>query len=200
MAAMNSTSQGQKRQLLDRWAVLVIEVKRQIRGAVGEHEGSDARGQQPIEGAEPVEREIQSQPERRCPRNVDLGAADDPPGQARRETDDGAGDRCPRQASRAHELGGPLRARRARLAREVERPMPRHRCGVRMGVGLSMVQRYPRRDSTGAGRAPAATAGWPTTAPHDSRRTPRGVRTARTPSGLRVARQRHEPASKLASL
>ena len=89
---------------LGRRPALVLEVERQVGRAVGEDDRADARRQQRVERAEPVEREVEPQVERRRPRHVDAPAARQPPGEAGREPGERAGDRGPGKRAAAWRL------------------------------------------------------------------------------------------------
>ena len=81
IAPMNSTIHGQKRRASRGGPVAVVEVARQVGGAVDEHDAADPGRQQRVERAEPVEGEVQPQPERRRPRQIDRPAAAARPGE-----------------------------------------------------------------------------------------------------------------------
>ena len=74
---------------------LVLQVERQVGGAVGEHDRTDPGRQERIERAETVEREVEPQIERRRPRDIDAAAAGQPPAEADREPDERARNRSP---------------------------------------------------------------------------------------------------------
>jgi nucleotide-binding universal stress UspA family protein len=101
---------------------LVLEVERQVGGAVGEHERADAGRQEGVEGAETVEREVEPQIQGRCPRRVHAPATRQPAEQACHESGEGAGDSGPGKSPSAWRLH-----RRASMgaADDDVRPIPR---------------------------------------------------------------------------